>query len=386
MAWAVSGARGHSAGGSGAFNNPVRGEASSATTLTMPSATLIFTLPEAPKIVGHAKAYLTHGGNYQVTASGTRNGLDGIKAVLPALSLVARGGGRLKVALPALTLLASGTVPAIGRLNANLPALTLLASGKTGGVLTASPTLKQAYSIAAYSGAQAKLTLSEAFSLSASGKTGAVGTANLTLTGRYEINATATTENRGQLAATLPSLQMAPSGQAWLVGPRLSLHAVAHEVVAVSYEAYAINLTTGVVTHYTNYPFDNILRFGSKFYGVASTGLFEIGGTLDVTAPIDAHIKTFATKLGSGQMKRVPYVYSSGRSDGGILVGITPDEGDTYEYESDWGEIPGSTNHRTQVGKGVRGVYYSFDISNIDGSSLELDSITAEPAVSQRGI
>ena len=77
---------------------------------------------------------------------------------------------------------------------------------------------------------------------------------------------------------------------------------------------------------------------------------------------------------------------SSGRSDGGIRVGITPDEGDTYEYESDWGEIPGSTNHRTQIGKGVRGVYYSFDISNIDGSSLELDSITAEPAVSQRGI
>ena len=141
-----------------------------------------------------------------------------------------------------------------------------------------------------------------------------------------------------------------------------------------------------MVTHYTNYPFDNILRFGNKFYGVASTGLFEIGGALDVTTPIDAHIKTFATKLGSGQMKRVPYVYSSGRSDGGIRVGITPDEGDTYEYESDWGEIPGSTNHRTQIGKGVRGVYYSFDISNIDGSSLELDSITAEPAVSQRGI
>ena len=141
MAWAVGGARGASAGGSGAFNNPVRGAASSATTLTLPSATLAFTLPEAPQIVGHAKAYLTHGGNYQVTATGTRNGLDGVKATLPALSL------------PALTLLASGTVPAIGRLRATLPALTLQASGVTGGLLTAALTLRQAYSLTSYSGA-----------------------------------------------------------------------------------------------------------------------------------------------------------------------------------------------------------------------------------------
>ena len=192
MAWAVGGARRASAGGSGAFNNPVRGAASSATTLTLPTGALVFTLPEASQIVGHAKAYLTHGGNYQVTATGTRNGLDGVKATLPALSLMAYGGGGLRKTLPALTLLASGTVPAIGRLSANLPALTLQASGVTGGLLTAALTLRQAYSLTAYSGAQAKLALSGGYSLNASGITGSVGSARLTLTGRYELNATAT--------------------------------------------------------------------------------------------------------------------------------------------------------------------------------------------------
>jgi hypothetical protein len=164
------------------------------------------------------------------------------------------------------------------------------------------------------------------------------------------------------------------------------MHASGGEVVSVTYEAYAINLTTGAVSHYTNYPFDNMLRFGSSYYGIGATGIYLLGGDLDLAVPIDAHIKTFATKLGIQNQKRVPYVYSSGRSDGGVIVGVTADEGETYEYESDWGEVAGSTNHRIVVGKGVKGVYYSFDVKNVNGGSLELDEISVHVAPTQRAV
>ena len=60
------------------------------------------------------------------------------------------------------------------------------------------------------------------------------------------------------------------------------------------------------MTHYLNYPFTNILRFGNDFFGVSSSGLFKIGGTRDGTQPIAAHIKPSSTKLGTSKMQRVP--------------------------------------------------------------------------------
>lgn len=387
MAWGVSQVGGGTTGGKGPFGNASRGVPSSQITLLVP-ATLAasFTLQAPPQIVGYSRASLTLGSSCSLYARGGEDPLSTAELTFPALSGVAYGGATATNALPALTLTASGTVQATGRVNATLPMLTLSASGNVGGLGAANLSLVESYALSARTGAQMRGGLTGAYSVNGTGNTGAIGQARLTLLNAYVLTARATGEGHGRAEMTLPALGKAPGGSAWLVGPHLSLQAVAHEVVAVSYEAYAINLTTGAVTHYTNYPFDTILRFGQDFFGVASTGLYRIGGSLDVNQAIDAHVKTFQTKFGSTKMKRVPYVYSSGRSDGGVRVGVTADEGTTYDYESQWGEVTGATNHRTKVGNGLRGMYYSFDISNIDGSSLELDSLDVVVAQSERAI
>ena len=154
----------------------------------------------------------------------------------------------------------------------------------------------------------------------------------------------------------------------------------------MTYEAYAVNLATSAVTHYTNFPFDNILRFGNKFYGVKSDGLFEITGDVDLAAQIAAHVKTFQTDFGSKNFKRVPYIYASCRASNGVTIGLTPDEGTTYSYASKWGTVAQNTNHRVTPGKGIRGVYYSIDVSNVDGGSLELDTLSVTVAPTQRGV
>lgn len=299
----------------------------------------------------------------------------------PTLSGYFGGGGELVALVPVLS--ATMSIPVIMRGELVSPEPVLSGSGITGGLM-AGGLMALTPTLSGYFGGGGGLA-SPAPTLSGSGIVGGVAGGSLvspepTLTG----NITEESVMRGVLVS--PSPVMAPSGYGWLVSPSPVMHAVMREVVAVTYEAYAINLTTGAVSHYTNYPFDNILRFGSSYYGISASGVYLLGGDLDLTVPIEAHIKTFATKLGTQNQKRVPYVYSSGRSDGGVVVGVTADEGVTYEYESDWGEVAGSTNHRTVVGKGIKGVYYAFDVKNTNGGSLELDEISVHVAPTQRAI
>jgi len=322
-----------------------------------------------------------------LSADATMNVLDGASLVGPRGVVTAYGGANASLTGPSPALTATGTNIPVARAELTGPRGVITSTALMGGVSGAVLVGPRPGAVTAYSGAVAELTLTaNQLSVSSSGTMGAVASATLALTGNPVVSATATVEAVARAVLVGPSPAMAPHGSAWLVGPRGVVHAVAHQVVAVTYEAYAINLTTGAVSHYTNYPFDNLLRFGNKYYGVKSDGLFEIGGSLDLTLPIEAHIKTFQTNLGDKNQKRLPYVYASGRSDGGVIIGVTADEGETYEYESDWGEVAGSTNHRTTVGKGIKGVYYSLDVKNVNGGSLELDEISAHVAPTTRAV
>jgi len=334
---------------------------------------------------GHATASLSLTTAFVLESSVTLRDPDGFIGTAPSAFITANSGGYVSAKLPACELVASGTVLAVGRVDAKLPACQLISSGHLGSVGRAS-LVAPSVGVLSLGGATSNLATTGRYTVIAGAVTGGVATVTLILTGAYGVSAAVSLENYGSALLTSPSLVAAPSGQAWLVAPRFTLSASGGEVIVLAYEAYAINLTTGAVSHYTNYPFDNILRFGNKYYGVKSDGLFEIGGAVDLTLPIEAHVKTFMTDFGSKNQKRLPYVYVSGRSDGGVIIGVTADEGDTYEYESDWGEVAGSANHRTTVGKGIRGVHYSLDVKNVNGGSLELDEITAHVAPTQRGV
>lgn len=325
-------------------------------------------------------------GGYRVVSSGYQGSPSGLNARLPQLTLSAFTGGSVQRSLPMLSLSASGTVTVVGRVDSTLPVLTLVANGKAGGVSAVYLQHGGRYEVASHTGAHTRLAHAGRYSVSAAGLVGGIGSAYLSVGGRYTLRASTSSASYAVADMELPALQPAPQGQAWLVGPSLTMHASGGEVVAVTYEAYAINLTTGAVTHYTNYPFDNILRFGSHYYGVAPGGMYRLGGALDIDVQIDARVKTFQTSLGTKNQKRVPYVYASGRSDQGVTIGVTADEGTTYEYESAWGEVAGTANHRVKAGNGIRGTYYSLDVKNTDGGSLELDELSVHVIPTTRAV
>lgn len=334
----------------------------------------------------HASVVATLPGALSLESVITAGNTASVAATLPALTGQSNTGASLRATLPALQLESAATVQATSRVLASLPALTGAASVSTGGVINVAASLPGRMALSAYTGAQMRGTLPRPMTGSSSVITGGTVRVAAVLPNGMVASIAVTQEAYSRVAATLPVLGTTTRTAVSAQLPALFGRAVVTEDTAVSYEAYAVNLTTGAVTHYTNYPFDNILRFGQNYYGVASGGLYLIGGALDVIAEIAAHAHTFQNSFGELNFKRLPYVYVSGRSEGGVVVGVTADEGDTYEYESNWGEVPGTTNHRVNVGKGLRGVYYALDIKNVAGGSLELDAVSAHVAPTQRAV
>ena len=159
--------------------------------------------------------------------------------------------------------------------------------------------------------------------------------------------------------------------------PMLRLYAVASDSAPASHESYAINLTTGAVTRYTDYPFDNVLRLGGRFFGVKADGVFELAGDTDDGAPIHAAVKTFCTDFGSANLKKIPWVYLVGRLDDSLSVTVEPAGGTPYSYPTVGAYAGARLTHRAKVGGGMRGTRYSISIENPGGSDFELDRVEA---------
>lgn len=328
---------------------------------------------------------ISHSGDYSVSCAMTGHAPNGayLTGESGAVEMFTGMSSMMLGEYTALT--AEGTVQSTMRAELVGEYCALVATGSVGGTMVADMDHGGGYSVSVFAGGYADLDTLTGY-MSAGGSVGGVLTAHLTTDGMYEVLCTGSADATMSVDIAAEPVQTVASMQALLTAAYYTVQIEGSPLVSVTYEAYAINLTTGAVTHYTNYPFDNILRFGNHYYGVKSDGVYELGGTLDVGVQIDAHIKTFQTPFGTKNQKRVPYVYASGRSDQGVVVGVTADEGTTYEYESAWGEVAGTANHRVKVGNGIRGVYYSLDVKNVDGGSLELDEISVHVAPTTRAV
>lgn len=288
----------------------------------------------------------------------------------------------------AYTLSASGTLAILGTLQRILPRLTGLASGtftEEGRVATRLPKLQVT---SAVGGAQARTT-GPRFTVVASGTVAGLGRLTKTLP-KLTLVASGTVSILGRLDAVLPTLQAIPSGRLSANLPRLSLWAHGHAPVAVTYEGYSVVLMptdqgeVPAVTRYTNYPFNRIVRFGNKYYGVGDDGLFELEGSKFDTAPIVSVVTTGETDAGTSQLKRPVSLYIGGRMGVDMDVSVTASESPTYTYtyQADVYWVAG--NQRALFGKGIRARYLSYTFTNTAGTDFELDELRPEIDVLRR--
>lgn len=321
----------------------------------------------------------------------------GVYGELPVPVLRAVGGAQTKkLKLPSLTITASGTTTVIGAVAAVLPSLTFIASGTVTQTGEAQLVYSGDYSLIAQGGAIAKMQLSnfraQLIARGSAGSVGSVSTGGIYLPS-LQLVASGTKYGTGKLIANLPSFKFAPSGamRAGVHFPSLTLYARGGSAVTAAYEAYSVSLfrenageEKAYVTHYTDYPFEQIIRFGLKYFGVSKDGLFELTGDRFDDRPIIAFIRTGETDGGIRQVKRPISLYVAGRLGGDFVAAVTPSELKDYEYHYHTFDKTGARNYRVLFGKGLRARYLAYTFTNPNGEAFDLDEITPEVAELRR--
>jgi hypothetical protein len=306
---------------------------------------------------------------------------------LPAPGLRAYCGANAAWALPAPRLSARGTVAGMGHAALSAPSALLRANGTLSGMASAFLTFgadTDTYRLVGYGGAIGAVTLFGRPTVQAQGTTGAVGQGAVTLP-LFELVASGSRQNVANADLLLPAPVLAHGAVAWLMAPHAHLFAIGTASVALSYEAYAVNLKhtprPGVeaideVTRYTHYPFERIVRHQNSYYGMAADGLYLLEGTTDDGTPISYAVRTAITDFNKPEKKTLVSARFGGRLGPGTTVTLYAGENGefAYPYTTPRGQL--AQNHREKFGRGIKNRYFALGLNG--DSTLGLDSLEFE--------
>lgn len=298
----------------------------------------------------------------------------------PDWSLSAAGGATAAHSLPMGLLSASATTTLLGRASMAMPAARLDAEATASIMGQASMTVGSTYALVGYAGALVSATIG-ACTLQAEGTGTITAAANLVLP-LYELDAGAELENVGRAELVAPAIAAAPWAVAWMTAPAARMTAIGTAVVAVTHEAYAVNLRSeqegggNEVTHYTNYPFDRIVRWRGSYYGMAADGLYLLEGNTDDDEPINWALRTGTTDFGRPEKKNTASAYMGGRLGGVATFTVHTGEklDSSYAYRSTRGAT--AQNYRQKFGRGLDARYYAFQVEG--NGELEIDDLEIE--------
>lgn len=294
----------------------------------------------------------------------------------PSATISAISGANSRLTAPTGALSITGTFTVFGAAVLTAPTSTVTATGRVSSEGSAAIEAPSA-SLIGYGGAVCSVTLTGKTTIHATGTTGNVGHINITAP-LFELTAIGTAQNHGSADLLAPSARLGATAQAWLIAPGATLTAIGTAVVAVTYEAYALNLkhankANDELTRYTNYPFDRIVRYKNSYYGMNATGLYLLEGTTDDGDPIPWEVETHTTDFDSPKLKTVQNAYFGGRLGPGATVTLSVGEtaDNSYSYTTPRGQT--AQNYRQVFGKGAKARYFSLGVSGED--AFELDSL-----------
>lgn len=305
---------------------------------------------------------------------------------LPSIQGAMRAGNNLRGSMPSMQAAMSGTTTILMTVDVDLPRIEVSMAGTTGGTGLLRATLPVMQGAMRAGGAiDGDLP---GLSGQMAGITGGVGRINAALPMlTAEMNATLGVF--GIIRAALPMLVPSPYGRIVSMLPMMQATLTGRTVVAVTYEAYAVNLKPGdrmphQVTRYTNYPFNQILRFQGRYIGVADDGLYELGGDTDYNAGTPAgppwDWSTGMTDFGSPQKKNVREAFFSGRLGPKAVATVSVGEAADKTYNATIVRGATAQNHRIKYGRGLAGRYWQFGLADPDGGELDLDAMQFDVA------
>lgn len=320
-----------------------------------------------------------------ITARAVRNVLNTARLVGSKPSLSGYSGANANLTGSMLALTAAATNVAVGRAQLVAPAPEITGVGvrpDTGyAVLRAGAPL-----LAAYGGASAQLT-GPKMSMQGRARLEAAGRAVL-VAPAFELTASATQEAFGSARLVAPALIIPGVGGGALGLPAMRLQGIGTMLEALVFEAYATNLNpmpdrqgevVNEVTHFTAYPFTQIVRFGDHYYGLGPDGVYLLEGDTDDGDPIEYAWLTVPHDWGTPNKKTAESLYVLGRLGPNAVVHVQVGEASTesHTYSNVRGE--GLQNHRQKLGRGVRSRHVAFGLFDTTGGECQVSAL--EPLI-----
>jgi hypothetical protein len=315
------------------------------------------------------------GGNAALTipslfayATGWKEEPQSAALVLPSLIGTGVGGAIACGTLPSLLITATGTQELHGTAEAILPGLYFEGTGQREYNGTAALVVP-GFNASSYGAAIAELIL-PSFTVSATGTAEFGGKAGCILPGLV-IAATGQREYNGTAALVLPGFRGGDIGRAALVMPGLFISASGSVGFANSV-GYILNVHTNESYEWSNMGFLHIIRIGTDYYGVRSTGLYKLSTayTTDAGTAINANILTKSTDFGSYHSKRLPVAYIG--SDSSTTLTPIVDGVTKQSHASSFG------GRKTRLSLGNHGRYWQLKISGIQGELTGLELVPQE--------
>lgn len=191
---------------------------------------------------------------------------------------------------------------------------------------------------------------------------------------------TAEGSNEGVLSFTIPSYRISFDGYSSTEGdlhvtiPMIIFHAE-QTIEADDYLTMVMNTKNKALTVFDNYNFNSLCAFGGKHFGATDDNIFDLDtGKTDNGTMIEWNFKFGYLDLEQKQKKKLVEAWLSYKSDGDIKFTVVQPDGEQYEYVLQ-GIDTTETGLRVKFGKGIRTKYVALDVSNIEGSSIDLDEL-----------
>ena len=322
---------------------------------------IVATLPAFSALLYGGGVIATSLPSYSALLLGAQSN-NALTAILPNFIAQLYGGGIIVTTLPSYTAVIRGFIPSIGRINAALPGFYANIQGYSGvlGYLNAAlPFLSaQLYGGGIINTSIPSFTVSAKGVVSVTGTlTGALPSLSAILVGNGGLTAT--------LIATLPSFT-AEYGFIFAQLPPFIVQAT-ETAITQPLTAYSMNIKTGETTTYSNFNFQYIIRLGFNFYGVRPDGIYQLTGTTDNGAFINAKFKTAQSYYSVNAHKRAAKVYLD--TENYTYVQPTIDTVPGIIQKSEQG------GRRVNLGRGYSGKIWEFEISNVFGAPMRIGAM-----------
>ena len=195
---------------------------------------------------------------------------------------------------------------------------------------------------------------------------------------------------------TLPLFVQTSSGYTPAVGVSVNVSLPLIIATATGIESTGANFTTitmhtesQALSTYSNYPFNSFAKLNGVYLGASDAGIFALAGNTDAGVPIAASVRFGVTDFGSTKLKRVDGAYVAYRTDGDLVLRVTTDETITYDYALAAAGVAGAVgvkgNH-VRVGKGLNARFWQFEVSNVNGSDFDLNSLDVKYGLLKRKV